>query len=481
MLINLSEFNPDKVEYVIIGTGPASISLAFELEKKNISCLLLEAGSFEYSDESQEYYEGKLVGKNYLGDIDVTRSRLFGGTSQKWGGMCRPFDESDFNNWPIDKNDLDSYQKKAQKFLNLENDFLPDKKINQNINLINFNWSTPTLRINNNDIKNNIKKSKFIYLSINSYVYNLNCLENRVDSVSVYDSKNNLFLKKKIKNIILGCGGPENCRLLLVSSKKNPGSFLNNSLIGRYFIQHPHSIGARSVVKYQKIKKFFNSSYESRDMFFLSPSKNFINNEKISNSAVRLQTDHKSEKIKDTIKDLLCVAPKYGEKIFELFKKKTKCTYIKFFAAWEQIPKFENHVSLDTDNLDPIGIPKIIIESNIGDKTKYSLFKFLETIGHFFIEEDFGRVGIEEFLILNGSDFPMGAYGGSHHMGGTKMGAKRSNSVVDKNLLFHDSNNLYVVGSSVFPSGGHANPTFTVCQLSYRLADYLEKKLKKNL
>ena len=481
MLIDLANFNTNKVEYVIIGTGPASISLAFELEKKNIKCLLLEAGSFEYSDDSQEYYEGKLIGKNYLKDIDTTRLRSFGGTSYLWGGMCRPFDQGDFDYWPINKNDLDNYKKKTQNFLNLKNDFLPDKKINANINLINFNWGNPILRINNEDIKNSIEKSKFIYLSINSYVYSLNSLENKIDSINIYNKKNNSFFKKKIKNLILGCGGPENCRLLMVSSKKNPGTFLNNPLIGRYFLQHPHSVGAKSVVKYEKIKQFFDYRYESKDMFFLSPSKNFIDNEKISNSAVRIMLDHKSNKIKDTIKDLLCVAPKYGEKIFELFSKKTKCTYIKFFAAWEQVPKFENHIRLDNDNLDRIGIPKIIIESDIGDQTKYSLFKFLETIGHFFIEEDFGRVGIDEFLILSGSDFPKGAYGGSHHMGGTKMGTKRSNSVVDKNLLFHGSNNLYVIGASVFPSCGHANPTFTVCQLSYRLADYLEKKLNNNL
>ena len=58
-------------------------------------------------------------------------------------------------------------------------------------------------------------------------------------------------------------------------------------------------------------------------------------------------------------------------------------------------------------------------------------------------------------------------------MGGTRMGIGPNDSVVDKNLKIHNVNNFYVLGPSVFPSSGHANPTLTICQLAFRLSKHL--------
>ena len=50
--------------------------------------------------------------------------------------------------------------------------------------------------------------------------------------------------------------------------------------------------------------------------------------------------------------------------------------------------------------------------------------------------------------------------------------------VVDANCLMHGLENVYVAGSSVFPSGlGYANPTLTLLALSLRLADRLKADL----
>ena len=58
-------------------------------------------------------------------------------------------------------------------------------------------------------------------------------------------------------------------------------------------------------------------------------------------------------------------------------------------------------------------------------------------------------------------------------MGGTRMAQSAEKGVVDSNCRVYGQDNLYVGGSSVFPSGGDANPTLTIVQLSLRLAEHL--------
>jgi choline dehydrogenase-like flavoprotein len=55
------------------------------------------------------------------------------------------------------------------------------------------------------------------------------------------------------------------------------------------------------------------------------------------------------------------------------------------------------------------------------------------------------------------------------------MANSPSAGVVDVNSKVHGMNNLYVTGSSVFPTYGHANPTLTIVALAFRLADHLRQ------
>jgi choline dehydrogenase-like flavoprotein len=49
--------------------------------------------------------------------------------------------------------------------------------------------------------------------------------------------------------------------------------------------------------------------------------------------------------------------------------------------------------------------------------------------------------------------------------------------VVDRDCRVHGIDNLYVAGSSVFPTAGWANPTLTIVALALRLADRLRERL----
>ena len=64
---------------------------------------------------------------------------------------------------------------------------------------------------------------------------------------------------------------------------------------------------------------------------------------------------------------------------------------------------------------------------------------------------------------------------GKHHMGTTRMHVSPRHGVVDADSRVHGTSNLFVTGSSVFPSGGYANPTLTIVALAARLGDHLKR------
>jgi choline dehydrogenase-like flavoprotein len=68
-----------------------------------------------------------------------------------------------------------------------------------------------------------------------------------------------------------------------------------------------------------------------------------------------------------------------------------------------------------------------------------------------------------------------------HHMGTTRMDPDPARGVVDEHGRVHGLANLFIAGSSVFPSYGQANPTLTIVALSLRLADHLERLLKATM
>jgi choline dehydrogenase-like flavoprotein len=62
-------------------------------------------------------------------------------------------------------------------------------------------------------------------------------------------------------------------------------------------------------------------------------------------------------------------------------------------------------------------------------------------------------------------------------MGTTRMGTDPAESVVTPTLRTHDLENCWVVGSSVFPTGGAMNPTLTIAALALRAANHIETSL----
>jgi choline dehydrogenase-like flavoprotein len=62
-------------------------------------------------------------------------------------------------------------------------------------------------------------------------------------------------------------------------------------------------------------------------------------------------------------------------------------------------------------------------------------------------------------------------------MGTTRMNGDPKLGVVDTDCKVHGVDNLFVAGSSVFPTSGAANPTYTILALALRLSEHLRGKL----
>ena len=77
-----------KATVAVFGSGPAGLTVAKTLAERGVNVLVAEGGDVDFTDRSQSLYEGEQVGGPDL-LIDSTRLRMFGGTSNHWGGFCR--------------------------------------------------------------------------------------------------------------------------------------------------------------------------------------------------------------------------------------------------------------------------------------------------------------------------------------------------------------------------------------------------------
>ena len=153
---------------------------------------------------------------------------------------------------------------------------------------------------------------------------------------------------------------------------------------------------------------------------------------------------------------------------------------ISFTAEFEQLPSPYNRVTL-SHHRDKLGIPKPKIAYTATPYTRRGFEKAAEIASE--LMKQFGKKAEHtspQFGSPSNFEFNEKTYtmrGAGHIMGTTRMGNDPETSVVDRDLRAHDHENMFVVGSSVFPTVGTANPTLTIAALALRAADYLDREL----
>ena len=101
----------------------------------------------------------------------------------------------------------------------------------------------------------------------------------------------------------------------------------------------------------------------------------------------------------------------------------------------------------------------------------------MNDFGQFWMRNGLNQVAYLEFIDPSdlSDDWTRNVYDIYHPAGTTRMSTDSTLGVVDQNLKLHGTGNVFVAGSSVFPSMGAANPTFTAMALALRLADFIDR------
>ena len=138
----------------------------------------------------------------------------------------------------------------------------------------------------------------------------------------------------------------------------------------------------------------------------------------------------------------------------------------------EQAPNRSSRVTLGTRR-DPFGHPVARVDWRPAASDRASIRASQEMVDGAVRAAGLGHVE----LMLGDESPPALIEGNFHHLGTTRMHVDPAHGVVDADCRVHSVRNLYVAGSSVFPTYGCSNPTLTVVALALRLADHLKKQL----
>lgn len=497
-------------DLAIIGAGPAGITLARALAGSAQRICLIEAGDMQFDSTSQAHYEGEIAGIDY--PLAASRMRFFGGSSNHWGGYCRPLEPIDFerrdwvpnSGWPFSIDELLPYYAPACEIVEIaparfdDRDYwqrqtehtLPDLPSGR-MSLRFFQFSPPT-RFGQR-YADELRRADNIDVLLNANVTNIAATgEGRSVRALKIATHNGLRHQVRARNYVLATGGLENPRTLLLSNDVVPAGLGNhNDQVGRHFMEHPHLSGFGSIVMADiaRLPPIYRRRIraEGRDAnAAFIPSEAYIREKRLLNAtfSVGEAAVYRADSVPDKplgVRHMTMLGA--ARRLLGDHTQPPAMAADAHLGQWlgigcacEQAPNPDSRVML-ADSKDAFDLPRIKLDWRLTAQDRHSLVSNIRALAM-----EVGALGIGRMLIdIDDPDnWPEIVRGGSHHLGTTRMHDDPRHGVVDRNGKVHGIDNLYVTGSSVFTTGGAANPTLTIVALALRLADHLKKQGPQN-
>lgn len=512
----------------VVGAGPVGLALACRLEEQGVCVLLVEAG--ENGDAGRHV---SIANQHHAPLMSATASGL-GGTSSLWGGRCVAFDDIDFlrrphvpnSGWPISHKEVSRYYEDALKFLNVADTDLGEGQIDCSSGDVHRNaiewWSSkPNLGL---EYRNRIEQSELIHFLPDTVLSSIELNSDRTVT--------HLHLKGKAgsveipaRKVVLAAGGIGNARLLHRLHKAHLGVL--SPALGHYY--QGHLTGYIAIVELETdvgvdalsfqttkagaiFRRRFQLSCDAQQRLGLLNCVFWLDTISISNalhhsaglSAVFLVLQltglyrffangkaagsrlRRGSRYRDHLRNLVPSASALKDirlTIGQLLRRRSRRVpivnparrYLLRYHA-EQAPDMSSTV-MPSPSRDEEHVATVAIDYRVRDEDLLSIERSHAVLDRWLKERGMGKLDYlhpasERLQALRDQ-----AYDGFHQIGLTRMSASPDEGVVDRDCKVHGVSNLFIAGSCVFPTGGHANPTMPAVALSMRLADHLVETL----
>jgi choline dehydrogenase-like flavoprotein len=482
--LNSAERNLAHRQYDIClcGAGPAGITIARVLAKQGRKVAIFEGGGMEYSELSQDLYQGESVGNQYWDLVHSGRLRFFGGTSNHWAGRCAFFDAVDFEQrdyyglpgWPISRKEVFQYFDAACSVLDISREGFQASQVKkwkgENFRFSETTHSPPTRF--GGKYHQELQDSSHIDVYINANLTNikLNDNHNAVTSFEIqnYDKKQFSF---SADNYVIALGAIENARVLLNCDEQIQGGIGNqNGMVGCCFMEHLNLHMGKFVAD-------DNPVWET-GFIQLNPSEDMVRRLQIGNAVLSFERHSDPEsygrlhELKQALREIVCKSEMATDLTRNLSEFDCPGDGV-ITTMIEQTPNLRSRVFLGSEK-DMFGMRRIKLDWQLSAHDKQTIRTLGLEVAKEMARHGSARVQLEDF-ILDSSKEIRNVDGHCHQMGTTRMSADPKFGVVNENLQIHGFKNIFVAGSSVFPTGGGSNPTLNLVMLAERLGHHLAK------
>lgn len=502
----------------VVGAGAAGITLVRRLAETIPGIVLIESGGLDLDGDTQDLYSAQMLGLQYY-DLTASRLRYFGGTTNHWSGFCRANDEIDYERrpslglpgWPLSYSDLEPYISEAAAGLGVNSNFLDPAAILSGADIDPSGLAERSSSIletkifqiaQEKEIRLGPKYKDVFGASRNVRVYlNLNAVQIQLtsDGTSVDYLRCATLTGKKLtvraRLFVLCCHAIENARLLLTSNDvetRGIGSRFDH--VGRYFMDHIH-IAASKFVPTDAFPKIYNFAWGTahsmnanigfsddalRQHDLLEYYGRFIPvyiEPEASSAIARAKRGFMEPGSVAFLRDVATAVMNLPEMPGVMAARRNlyfaRPLYFELEHRIEQSPNPNSRVVI-SDRRDALGSLVADLDWRLAEPDYRSYRKAQELLGAELAALGWGRLMPEDVTPELVRSRVAGNY---HNIGTTRMSSAPSDGVVDPDCRVHGVANLYVGGSSVFPSAGCSGPTMMIIGMALRMSEHLKRRL----